>query len=154
MRNFATGYIILGWSGALLAVFLDSNALFCLFSYTPLFLAALGYGVVGIWGAAKEFRKERRVSPAILSLAVLVVALCFTLPEFRTSPRKGFHIDAATITPGMSVELVENKMKGYSSQRGEGYTAFVYRVNAHTEDRVIVDWAEDSTASKVEVVTN
>lgn len=157
MKNFARGYIMIGFVGALLFILLDAQAFFSLFGYFPLYCAALVYGVVGAWQAAKEIREYQKVrisGVATLTLAFLMIALCFALPRFRTSPRKSFHVDAASLMPGMSIAFIESKMRSYATQQGQGYTAFVFRVDAHTEDRVIVDLAADSTARNVEVVTN
>lgn len=153
IKDFDRAYILLGLSGALLAVFLDSMAAFSLLSYIPLYSIAIGYGAVGVWTASKK-QLGKLAKLATLITALLILVLCFALPSLQTSPRKAFHVNAASIEPGMSMVVIENKMRDYGIQKGQGYTAFVFRVDANTEDRVIIDLAEDHTARTIEIVTN
>lgn len=157
MRRFAIGYLIVGTAGFLLAVLLDSQAIFSLLSYTPLVLAALAYSIGGIVWAARRFKKlgHWTISYTVVVLAALsVISLSQLLPQLRTSPRKGFHLDAANLRRGMDLETLERQMADYEQFHGPGYVAFVFRAGPHTEDRVVVDLTPGGTVEAIEVVTN
>lgn len=157
LRRFATGYSIVGTAGFLLAVLLDSQAIFSLLSYVPLVLTTLAYSIGGIVWAARRSKKMGHWTvscTAVVLVALLVSSLSLFLPQMRTSPRKGFHLDAANLRHGMDLETLEHQMAEYEKSQGPGYIAFVFRAGPHTEDRVIVDLTPEGTAEAIEVVTN
>lgn len=96
-------------------------------------------GSLGLHDAPIEASRSAVVIPVIAM--VIVVAMS---PNLRTSRRKGFYLDAMSLTPGMTVSSVRQRMNGYEVfNKYEGAMVFRCKSNDSTVDTVSVTTSND-----------